>query len=108
MEVNVKQKHCFRIGNLVVWKTRLIKIIMNSEGDKDKVTDNLRKLKNADECFKTIRVTDDHTIEEREIIKEWVAKGKESKEKDENSHYLCFKHRQKVIISVDAHPATCC
>ena len=68
LEVNVKHKHCFRIGQPNNGKTRPIKLIMNSEGDKEKITNNLRKLKNANECFKTIQVTDDHTIEERELI----------------------------------------
>ena len=60
-------KHCLRIGQPVTSKDWPIKLIMNSEGDKDNITTNLKKLKNADKCFKTIQVTDDHTIEEREL-----------------------------------------
>ena len=93
LEVNVKHKHCFRIGQPNNGKTRPIKLIMNSEGDTEKITNNLRKLKNADECFKTIQVTDDHTIEERELIKEWVVKARESNEKEGEHSQFVYKIR---------------
>ena len=72
---------------------------MNSEGDKEKITK--RKLKNADECFKAIQVTDDHTIEERELIKEWVVKARESNEKEGEHSQFVYKIRgcQKTVCA---------
>ena len=50
---------------------------MKTECEKDSLLSRLPNLKNADDQFKKISVTDDYTIEEREEIKTWVEKAKE-------------------------------
>ena len=54
--------------------------------DKENITDNLTRLKNAVQ-FKSISITDDYTIEERKTIKIWVEKAKTANEEGENSFY---------------------
>ena len=89
LEVNVKHKSLFRIGKSVPNKNRLIKVIMNCEEHKEMMMTNLKKLKNAEERFKAISVTDDRTLEEREVIKEWLEKVKKANEEEgENSQYI--------------------
>ena len=83
------KKSSFRIGKAVPNRNRPIKVIMSCEEDKEMIMKNLKKLQNANEEFKTIRVTDDHTIEEREVIKEWVQKAKKATEEEgEQSQYI--------------------
>ena len=62
-------------------KKRPIKIIMNSEEDKMKVLDNLRNLKD-NESFKRLSVTDDYTVAERYLLKEYSLKAKEMNDKE--------------------------
>ena len=57
-------------------KKRPIKVIMNSEEDKMTVLDNLRNLKD-NESFKRLSVTDDYTVAERQLLKEYSLKAKE-------------------------------
>ena len=56
---------------------RPIKVVMNSETDKNLVMASLRKLKDK-ETYKGISVTDDHTRKERETITEYVNKAREA------------------------------
>ena len=44
----------------------------------------LGNLKNAEEIYHKVSIRDDYTIEEREIIKEWVKKAAQ-KNKEENT-----------------------
>ena len=48
---------------------------MNIEADKHSVMANLRKLKDKDK-YKGVSVTDDHTIKDRNLIREWAEKAK--------------------------------
>ena len=48
---------------------------MKSEADKNKIMDNLKCLKDQ-ETFIGLSVTDDYTISERDLIKEWTEKAK--------------------------------
>ena len=54
---------------------------MNSEEDKMKVQHNLRNLKD-NENFKRLSVTDDYTVAERQLLKEYSLKAKEMNEKE--------------------------
>ena len=54
---------------------RPMKIVMQSEEDKDLVMSRLINLKGK-ETYKGISITDDHSIADRNIIKEWAEKAK--------------------------------
>ena len=80
-------KSVSRIGKTDSTKKRPIKVIMNNEEDKHMVMANLRNLKDKD-SFRGISVTDDYTVAERQIIKEYAdkAKAKNDQESSESKH----------------------
>ena len=62
---------------------------MNNEQEQINIMRNFPKLKDADEQFKKLRITDDFTIEEREEIRKWVQKAKlKNNEEGENKRYI--------------------
>ena len=77
-------KQIIRLGKPNENKKRPVKLVMSNAGDKDKIMSRLGNIKNADEVYRTLSITDDHTIEERELIKEWIKKA-EQKNKEENT-----------------------
>ena len=71
-------KSTFRLGKkneTLERSKRPIKVTMNSEQDKDRVMASLKELTGKDN-YKGVSVTDDHTIKDRNTIKEWVEKAK--------------------------------
>ena len=70
---------------------------MNNEQEQINIMRNLPKLKDADEQFKKLCITDDFTIEEREEIRKWVQKAKlKNNEEGENKRYIwCVRALQK-------------
>ena len=58
---------------------RPIKVMMQSEEHKDRIMANLKELK-GEEQYKGISVTDDYTIKDRNMIKEWIEKAKKANE----------------------------
>ena len=69
-------------------KKRPIKVAMNNEEEKNKIMANLRNIKDQVE-FKGLSVTDDYTIAERRMIKEWTDKVKENNDKESpDSNYM--------------------
>ena len=64
-----------------------LKIIMETTEDKDQVMSRLVNLKNAENKYRAISVRDDHTYEERQIIKEWNEKAKALNESETSSNY---------------------
>ena len=62
---------------------------MNDELEKQNVMSNLNKLKNTEDRFKNLNVTDDYSIGERDEIKRWVGKAKaKNAEEGECSKYV--------------------
>ena len=57
-------------------KSRPLKIVFNTLHEKRNLFNNLKALKEV-ERYRNISVSDDYTIAERTIIREWVAKAKE-------------------------------
>ena len=57
-------------------------LVMNTEEERNKILSNLRILKDIRE-YRTISVTEDYTITERRMIKDWSGKAKE-KNKNES------------------------
>ena len=74
-------KRASRIGLPVQGKNRPIKVVMNAEDERNRILSNLRNLKGIPE-YKTISVTEDYTITERQMIKDLsdTAKGKNKNE----------------------------
>ena len=91
--LNVELKAIFRIGNATGdTAKRPIKVILDSEAQKDSVMENLRNLKGNNE-YKGISVTDDNTRKDRELIKEWATKAKEANEKEDPDSQFEWKVR---------------
>ena len=71
-----------RLGEKRKDQPRPMKIVMESKNHKAEFMSKLWKLKHADNAYKKIRVTDDHTWEERQEIRRWVKIAKEKNERD--------------------------
>ena len=57
-------------------KKKPIKVVLNNEQDKEKVLNNLQNLEGITE-YKGISITDDYTVSERQVIKEFANKASE-------------------------------
>ena len=87
LSVNAEPKSITRIGKPNEKKKRVLKIVMKSTADKDKVMNNLRKLKGTEKDFGKISVTHDYTSTDREKIKEFTNKAKQKSEEDPTRVY---------------------
>ena len=74
---NSKPESIARLGKPNETNKRTMKIVMNTRQDKERVMANLNKLKDTEEEFGKIRITDDYTNTEREQIRMWVKKAEE-------------------------------
>ena len=81
IRVTVAPQNLIRLGKSDANKKRPIKVILNSEEDKDKIMGSLKNLKDH-EAFKGISVTDDYTLNERKLIKEKAVEAKVLNEKE--------------------------
>ena len=77
------------LGKAETNKTRPLKIKLRSETEKDTMS-RLPNLKNSEDMFRRISVTDDHTFEERQEIRRLVD---ESTEKNRNETNAVWKVR---------------
>ena len=71
-------KSTFRLGKKIdgtEQSKRPLKIVMNNEGDKDRIMESLKNLKGK-EKYRGISITEDHTTKERDTIREFVEKAK--------------------------------
>ena len=87
LEIEVVPTSVSRIGKRGS-KSRPIKLVMASINDKVELMKNLYKLKNAHVEFKTISITDDYTLEERQSIKDMVQKAKTKTENEGAGQYV--------------------
>ena len=71
-----------RLGKPDQNKIRPLKLTVMNETEKEGIMSRLSNLKNAEEKFKKISVTEDYTIEERHEIKKWVEKAKEQNQNE--------------------------
>ena len=76
LKIDDKTKNVIRIGKLQEDKNRPIKITLRNLEDKEKVMTNLKNLKSIDK-YREISITNDYTLTQRKIIKEWIQKEKE-------------------------------
>ena len=77
VEMDAGQTTSHRLGVRRKDGVRPIRIFMESKGKKAELMSNLWKLKYAENAFKKIRVTDDHTWQERREIRRWVSMAEE-------------------------------
>ena len=68
-------------------KPRTLKIEMNAIQEVETVMANISRLKGSSDEFGKISVTEDHTKNEREVIKRYVSEAKEKTEEDPNYIY---------------------
>mgnify|MGYP001147636944 CR=1 FL=1 len=84
----VEVKNISRIGNASENKKRPIKIELHNEHEKEQIMNNLQKLKNRDD-FKGVSITNDYTLSERQLIREFVSQAKaKSLQEPEESNYV--------------------
>ena len=80
-------KHTVRLGNVQTGKNRPLKIIMKNAEDKKKIMSRLSKLKNAEASLRSISVRDDHTLEERQLIRNMTEVARQKNEADNATHW---------------------
>ena len=85
--VNSKPGSITRLGKPNETNKRTMKIAMISKQDKEHVMSNLNKLKDTEEIFGKIRITDDYTSTEREQIRMWVKKAEQKSSTDTERVY---------------------
>ena len=85
--VTAKPKLILRIGKEDHNRQQPLKITMESTKDKDQVMSRLVNLKHAEDKYSAISVRDDHTYEERQMIKDWNEKAKSLNETEPSSDY---------------------
>ena len=93
--LNVTHKHVHRRGKRHPandQSKRPMKLVMLNEEDKDRILENLKALK-GNETYKGISVTDDHTVQERNLIKQWVDKAKRANEEEPDGSMYVWKIR---------------
>ena len=78
--LDIEHKSTDRLGKEDARKEqskRPIIAVMHSEQGKDRIMENLKQLK-GQEKYQGISATDDHTIKDRKLIKDWIDKAKEA------------------------------
>ena len=85
-----------------VQTSRPLKVVLKNEEDRQAVLSNLNKLRNADPKIKSIRISPDMSLQEREEVRSLVAKAKNlnAAEKGDLRHVV----RGKQIIQVRTKP----
>ena len=92
IEVDINPKTISRVGTKKAEGSRPLKVILETVNDKNLVMNNLPKLKNAPVKLKSLSITDDYTLEERQEIRAKVAEAKE-KTINEGEGKFIFKIR---------------
>ena len=77
-----------RLGQKNNEKIQPLKLIMKTYECKSQIMSRLSNLKNAEERFRTLSIRDDHTFEERQLIKEWSTKTKSMNDGVTNNQYF--------------------
>ena len=88
IEIETTHVSATRIGKRSDTKSRPLKVIMRNLNEKELVMNNLNKLKNAEDKFRKISITDDYTNEEREAIKIKVTEAKNKTEVEGGGNFI--------------------
>ena len=94
-----RPKQLFRLGAQAEGKTRPVKLVMATEADKDTIMARLGNLKNAEDVYRKVSVRDDYTLEERELVREYVKKA-EAKNAAENTQEWKVRGTPKTGLKV--------
>ena len=78
-----KPKTIMRLGMIQTDKPRPLKLEMSNINDKEQVMKRLVNLKNAPDEYRKINVRDDLSLQERNLVKEWIKKA--AKRNDEEN-----------------------
>ena len=76
-----KTSYVGRIGKKTEGKSRPLKVAFKTEEEKRKLFSNLKAMKGVDK-YKGISISDDYTIAERQMIKEWAEKAKNKNQEE--------------------------
>ena len=82
--LQTEPKQIVRLGKTNENNKRPLKLVMKSKDVN--VMKRLGNLKNNDK-YRNVSVRDDYTLEERELIKEWVKKANEKNKKDNTDEW---------------------
>ena len=82
MKLKSKPSEVTRLGKLNGNNCRVLKVVMPSKIAKDNVMKSLNLLKNTEDFFGKISITDDYTATERQLIKDFVNKARDQGRKD--------------------------
>ena len=74
--VSTKPTSVARLGQENTDRIRPLKLTMKTYECKSQIMSRLSNLKNSEERFRILSIRDDHTFEERQLVKEWSAKTK--------------------------------
>ena len=85
--IPIGYKEVRRIGKQDSGKKRPIKVVLSCKEDKDRLLRNLVNLKDQHQ-YKGISVTEDYTVEKRQLIKQWREEAIERNLKEDNSKYI--------------------
>ena len=87
LTVNANAASVTRIGKPNDKKKRVLKIVMKSDKVKEKIMENLWRLKGTEREFGKISVTHDYTSSDREKIKEFANKARQKSMEDPTRVY---------------------
>ena len=79
-----RPKQLFRLGKQTEGRARPVKLVMENDEDKATIMARLGNLKNAEDAFRKVSIRDDYTLEEREMVRDFVKKA-EAKNAAENT-----------------------
>ena len=87
--LGIKQKpeNIVRVGNPNKSNKRPIKVTMKKKDDKQNVMSRLNRLKNTEDEFGKISITEDYTQTERDLIKSWSEKAKKKSAEEDTYIY---------------------
>ena len=85
--VTKKPESVIRIGNPNKSSSRPIKVTLKTKADKQAIMSRLNRLKNTEDDFGKISITEDYTQTEREMIKTWNTKAREKSAGDDTYVY---------------------
>ena len=80
-------KEIIRLGPRNEDRARPVKLIMESENDKNTVLARLSNLKNAEDTFRKISIREDYTREEREMVRDMVKKAAEKNDAENTQEW---------------------
>ena len=92
INVSATCKSIFRLGKPNAERKRPIKVITESENERDNIMSNLKRLKDVD-AYRGISVTEDYTVNERNLIKNKAAEAKLNNDKEPADSLYIWKVR---------------